>query len=253
MKGGAEAAIHAMKEIYELESTDAIILVDAANAFNRLNRSTSLHNIQYLCPAFAMVLINTYRAPSRLFIANGGEIESAEGTTQGCPLAMPYYGVSVRPIIDQLKQSFPETYQVWLADDATGAGTLHKLREWWAQVIVEGEKYGYFVKPSKSWLILKDANRKEEAELLFKECPINITTSGKRHLGATLGTQEFKATYIDEKVASWCKRLEKLSEIAKAEPHVAYAAYIYMVNSTDILTLLVQFKTSARTCSQSTK
>ena len=74
---------------------------------------------------------------------------------------------------------------------------------------------------------MKDANQKEEAEILFKECPINITASGKRHLGATLGTQEFKTTYIDEKVSVWCKRLEKLSEIAKAEPHVAYAAYIH--------------------------
>jgi hypothetical protein len=227
MKGGAEAAIHAMKDIYELENTDAVILVDAANAFNRLNRYAALHNMQYLCPAFSMVLINTYHSASRLFIAGAGEIESAEGTTQGCPLAMPFYGISVRPIIDFLKQTVPETYQVWLADDATGAGSLRKLREWWITVAKEGEKYGYFVKPSKSWLILKDEGRKEEAENLFMDCPINITTSGKRHLGATIGTQEFKTSYIDEKVTAWCKRLEKLSEIAKSEPHVAYAAYIH--------------------------
>ena len=62
VKGGAEAAIHAMKQIYELESTDAVILVDAANAFNRLNPQAALHNMQYLCQAFAIVLINTYRS-----------------------------------------------------------------------------------------------------------------------------------------------------------------------------------------------
>ena len=82
-----------MRDIYELESTDAVILVDAASAFNRFNRKAALHNMQYLCPQFAMVLINTYRTSARLFIANGGEIESAEGTTQGCPLAMPFYGI----------------------------------------------------------------------------------------------------------------------------------------------------------------
>lgn len=48
LKGGAEAAIHAMKEIYKLETTDAVILVDAANAFNRLNRAVALHNVQYM-------------------------------------------------------------------------------------------------------------------------------------------------------------------------------------------------------------
>ena len=88
---------------------------------------------------------------------------------------MPFYGISVRPIIDQLKQTIPETYQVWLADDATGAGTLQKLWKWWVSVIREGEKYGYFVKPSKSWLILKNIDKKQEAERLFHDCPINIT------------------------------------------------------------------------------
>ena len=48
LKGGAEAAIHAMKKMFEQDSTDAVILVDAGNAFNKLNRSVALHNIQYV-------------------------------------------------------------------------------------------------------------------------------------------------------------------------------------------------------------
>ena len=42
LKSGAEADIHAMKKIFEEDNTDADILVDAANAFNR---KTALHNI----------------------------------------------------------------------------------------------------------------------------------------------------------------------------------------------------------------
>ena len=48
VKGGAEAAIHAMKLIFDREGTDAVILVDAANAFNRLNRAAALHNMPTL-------------------------------------------------------------------------------------------------------------------------------------------------------------------------------------------------------------
>ena len=103
VKGGAEAAIHAMKLIFDREGTDAVILVDAANAFNRLNRAAALHNMRSLCPPFATILINTYRIPTRLFITGGGEIESTEGTTQGDALAMPFYGISITPIIDVLK------------------------------------------------------------------------------------------------------------------------------------------------------
>ena len=94
LKGGAEAAIHSMKKMFEQDSTDAVILVDAENAFNKLNRSVALHNIQYMCPNFATVLINTYRRPSRLFIMGGGEIASTEGTTQGDTFAMAFYGIS---------------------------------------------------------------------------------------------------------------------------------------------------------------
>ena len=63
LKGGAEAAIHSMKIKFEEASTDAILLVDAENTFNQLNRFVALHNIRYICPPFETVLINTYRIP----------------------------------------------------------------------------------------------------------------------------------------------------------------------------------------------
>ena len=39
-----EAAIHSMNMTYEDENTDAILLVDASNAFNSLNRQSFLHS-----------------------------------------------------------------------------------------------------------------------------------------------------------------------------------------------------------------
>ena len=104
---------------------------------------------------------------------------------------------------------------------------MENLKVWWEFLIKEGERFGYYVKPSKSWLILKNPEKLRETEALFKGCPINITTAGERHLGAALGSDEFKQTYIDEKVKIWCNRLKKLAEVAKSQPHVAYAAYIH--------------------------
>jgi len=83
---GAEAAIHAMRQIFQEEDTDAILLIDASNAFNCLNRAVALHNIQVTCPVIANYLINTYRHPAKLFVAGGKTIYSREGTTQGDPL-----------------------------------------------------------------------------------------------------------------------------------------------------------------------
>ena len=43
-----EAVIHAMHRIFEADDTDAILLIDASNAFNALNRAAALHNIRVL-------------------------------------------------------------------------------------------------------------------------------------------------------------------------------------------------------------
>ena len=54
---GNEAAIHAMREVFDDPSTEAVLLVDASNAFNSLNRQVALHNMQSLCPPLANILL----------------------------------------------------------------------------------------------------------------------------------------------------------------------------------------------------
>ena len=52
-KSGSEAAVHAMRSIFDADDTDAVLLIDASNAFNSLNRAAALHNISILRPAIA--------------------------------------------------------------------------------------------------------------------------------------------------------------------------------------------------------
>ena len=58
-KSGSEAAIHAMHAIFEADDTDAVLLIDASNAFNALNRAAALHNIRVLCPVIAAYAIKS--------------------------------------------------------------------------------------------------------------------------------------------------------------------------------------------------
>ena len=86
-----------MQTLLDDSNTEAILLVDASNAFNNLNRQVALANISVNCPAMLPVLANTYRQPSFLFV--GGEVLiSKEGTTQGDPLAMPMYALATFPL-----------------------------------------------------------------------------------------------------------------------------------------------------------
>jgi len=52
---GCEAAVHAMRQIFDDPHTDAVILVDASNAFNSLNRQAALLNIHQLCPPLSKI------------------------------------------------------------------------------------------------------------------------------------------------------------------------------------------------------
>ena len=153
---GTEAAVHTVRSLFQSNETEALLLVDASNAFNSLNRQTALHNIKRLCPSLATVLINTYRAPSELYV-NGDALLSCEGTTQGDPLAMPMYALATIPLIRKLKESVNEVNQVWYADDASGAGKNINLRTWWDQLNILGPKFGYYTNPSKTWLVTKES------------------------------------------------------------------------------------------------
>ena len=141
-----ESAVHAVQKCFEQDGTEAALLVDASNAFNSLNRDAALHNIHFLCPPISIMLINTYRVQTELFI-DGEVIFSKEGTTQGDPLAMPMYALATLPLINRLPVSVT---QVWYADDVTALGSISDLRNWWDNLTNLCPSFGYFTNPGKT-------------------------------------------------------------------------------------------------------
>ena len=225
-KAGCEASAHAMKEIFEEEETDAVLFIDASNAFNSLNRVAMLHNLQYLCPQMATYVKNCYGTPSRLFVAGGKELKSDEGTTQGDPLAMHSYGVGILPFLSIIKPELQKKKMkhVAYADDIGGGSGLLMLRSWWNKIVENGPDFGYFPKASKTWLVVKE-EKLNEAEELFRDTGIQITTEGRKYLGGFIGTQEGRENYVKQLVDEWMSQLSELSIIAKSEPQAAYSAF----------------------------
>ena len=65
-------------------------------------------------------------------------------------------------------------------------------------IIIIDKKYGYLVNGSKNWLIVKSDVLADEAKRVFGD-EVNVTTEGQLHLGAVIGSHEFKDQYCREK------------------------------------------------------
>jgi len=104
LQAGIERAIHAMNELFAAHQDDlngwGVLLVDAANAFNLLNRVAMLLHACVLWPCCAHFLFNTYRGWSVLVLKGSSTfLYSKEGVTQGDPLSMFMYAVGTLPLI----------------------------------------------------------------------------------------------------------------------------------------------------------
>ena len=135
-----------------------------------MNRELSLHNA-LICPKIHRYLMNTYQKVTRVFIGKGFELESQEGTTEGYNIAMAYYAVGMKPLMDRLEGE--NIVQEWFVNDAACLVELLPAKKWWDQI--KELWYGYFPKASKCWLICKSEEIATEAKRTFENAGIDIT------------------------------------------------------------------------------
>ncbi|CAB3982253.1 Hypothetical predicted protein [Paramuricea clavata] len=126
------------------------------------------------------------------------EIQEAAGPLQVSAGHSAGAEAAIHAMSQSLRIQTPEVKQVWLADDSVGGKKLVPLYDWYKQLTLEGTKYGYFVNGSKSWLIVKSELLAEEAKKVFGE-EVNVTTEGHGHLGAVIGSKDYKDQYCDDK------------------------------------------------------
>ena len=171
---GCEATIHSLRTIFQQEETEAVMLIDASNAFNSINRKAFLHNVKVICPSIATFTNNCYSSPARLFVVGDTEIQLAEGTTQGDPIAGLVYAIAIIPLILRtvayLQENASDTKAAGYADDLFGGGKLHGLKKMW--------DYGYNQQADKTWVIVKPKHL-EETQRIFSGTNIKITIKGK--------------------------------------------------------------------------
>ena len=97
--------------------------------------------------------------------------------------------------------------QVWLVDETAGAGKIRDLNKWFTELSETGKHHGYYVNGKKRWLICKSEESAKIAKEVFGH-KMNLTTEGKRHLGAVLWSEDYRDELCKEMVERWENELE---------------------------------------------
>eukprot|EP01002_Notosolenus_urceolatus_P004535 NODE_219_length_2456_cov_28.544661_g170_i0.p1 GENE.NODE_219_length_2456_cov_28.544661_g170_i0~~NODE_219_length_2456_cov_28.544661_g170_i0.p1 ORF type:complete len:706 (+),score=136.49 NODE_219_length_2456_cov_28.544661_g170_i0:106-2118(+) len=242
-----EAACHSFQQRFANPGTQVLLLVDASNAFNKMNRKQALANIGKLAPTLGSVAKNIYGSPSRAILSDGSSIPSVEGTVQGCPIAMQVFAMGTIPLIRSLDNI--SRNQGWYADDSACVGSIETAAKWMKHLKTMGEPHGYEVNMTKTIAIVKassyhdymehfgematqievhtvDQDGDIDAETLEKFVACTLEKSdddlGRRYLGGGIGGRGFRKKYVEEKVRAWCRELLTVSEMAKVNPQAAH-------------------------------
>ena len=142
-------------------------------------------------------------------------LQAPEGTS--VPPANAYViiqSIRKRPVYgDLLKKS----------DDSAAVGKITDLRIWWDKLVTVGPDFGYYANSSKTWLITKQGHH-AEAISTFAGTGVNVTPDGRPYLGTAIGSQAYMEAYARQKVGEWLSCVNHLTDIAKTQPHAAFAA-----------------------------
>ena len=102
--------------------------------------------------------------------------------------------------------------QCWLADDASCDGKVRDILKRWLFLKTVGPKFGCLPKATKCWLIVKP-DKFEEVNSAFDGTDINVTSEGRTHLGAVLGSRSYPEEYVGSKVETWVQCCGHTTEI----------------------------------------
>ena len=83
-----------------------------------------------------------------------------------------------------------------------------------------GPDLGYHPNAGKCWLVTKP-EKEETARSISQDTSINITTDGRKHLVAALGSRSYLEQYVNGKVEEWVGQVTKLAEFALRSPRLA--------------------------------
>lgn len=160
VKGGAEAAVHAVQKIMTsgLNSGYIMLKIDFENAFNTIDRDHFLELVRTEFPDIYPFVYMCYSDSSSL-LWRGREIRSESGVQQGDPLGPFLFCLGIHQIVKNMMSKF----NIWYLDDGCLIGDPTSVFTDFQTIIEMGKKIGLKVNLSKCEVFMLDGNGSKNA------------------------------------------------------------------------------------------
>ena len=216
---GTQRALGAPEFLTQDVEPSGTTLADARNGFNELSRLVMLWTVRHRWPAGARFAFNCYRHWAQLLLRQPGEppvtILSREGVTQGDPLSMVLYEITLVPLVEELQAADPGLLSPFYADDEAFDGLARRSAQLLNLLMKRGPDRGYFPDPAKSLFISDTPGQEKAAKREFSvEGLILNFFSGSRYLGAYLGPRYQLEAWVKPQVEAWTHGVRVLGKIA---------------------------------------
>ncbi|XP_063366199.1 uncharacterized protein LOC134654659 [Cydia amplana] len=217
VRGGCEAAVHALRSYLEAGQCEVLLKIDVKNAFNSLNRDILLSEVKSHIPEIYNYLLHCYGDPSKLMY-HSHELSSEVGCQQGDPLGPAIFSLGINQIIKNLSSKF----NVWYLDDGTLGGDVDSVLVDLSLINDKFRSIGLTLNFDKCELYIPDSCVVDVNSLVqrFNQLAPNIKILDRRTL-CLLGSPIFEESfpdYIQNSVSKFQDNSHRLLEIS---PHYA--------------------------------
>ncbi|GJR26184.1 putative reverse transcriptase domain-containing protein [Tanacetum coccineum] len=125
---GAEAVLHGANRFLNKFHSDgslAMLTVDFSNAFNLVDRTTLLHEVQTRCPSISLWVDFLYGQSARLYVGDD-HIWSTTRVQQGDPLGPLIFALVLHPLVHRIRDCCQLLFHAWYLDDGTIIGDANE-------------------------------------------------------------------------------------------------------------------------------
>ena len=203
-------------QLMEQNPSLRLIQVDMKNAFNSLRRENILEYVSNFLPSLLPWAAWSLCNPSTLFWEQHS-LPSTTGVQQGDPLGPLLFSCGIQPIVESIKNEFPETTSWWYLDDGNILAPADQVPRIFERLSVLFTRAGLTINAGKCQIF---GMAGESVNLMLNGICVPehsgaSSDDGVVLLGVPIGGVEFIKDRLTELVASareYCKKLLELQD-----------------------------------------